>query len=513
MVRISQTSRLLLCFVILFAAFWLKGNLFLDPDFGWRLKTGELVLTQGIPETDPFTYTMPSFPWVDHAWSQSLLMYIAHSLSGYAGLALVYSLFAVLALWITNKRLKLDTVKKLTTPKYFIVFPFFLFVSILFTFFGVRAQVLSWLMHGVLLFILFEPERFKRLRNFLPLFFLFSVNLHGSFASGLATFFLFVIVKAIRERKIDRGGLIIFFSSILITLINPYGAGVWREVWSSISDSSLRWTIVEWMPALIMLDVAMVVLMGISLALTLRYRKKITLEEKVLYFVFLLQAMASRRHLPLWALVAYPITVRGVYFVWLEAKKYKGGVERFRKMNSIAWVFCLIVFFTQSGLALHEAYLLGFGDFYPKKAVTFLTRNIPEGEIFSEYGWGGYLVWKLPEKKVFIDGRMPSWRWKPGDEAELASAFDTYTGIQKGEIDYKEVFKKYEVSTVLWSKAKKETPIDKLFSDLEDYLVVFGLEKDDYDFLTDLESNGWKKNYEDNVAVIYENPDFSKKSE
>jgi len=176
-------------------------------------------------------------------------------------------------------------------------------------------------------------------------------------------------------------------------------------------------------------------------------------------------------------------------------------------------VFCLIVFFTQSGLALHEAYLLGFGDFYPKKAVTFLTRNIPEGEIFSEYGWGGYLVWKLPEKKVFIDGRMPSWRWKPGDEAELASAFDTYTGIQKGEIDYKEVFKKYEVSTVLWSKAKKETPIDKLFSDLEDYLVVFGLEKDDYDFLTDLESNGWKKNYEDNVAVIYENPDFSKKSE
>jgi len=128
MVRISQTSRLLLCFVILFAAFWLKGNLFLDPDFGWRLKTGELVLTQGIPETDPFTYTMPSFPWVDHAWSQSLLMYIAHSLSGYAGLALVYSLFAVLALWITNKRLKLDTVKKLTTPKYFIVFPFFLFV-------------------------------------------------------------------------------------------------------------------------------------------------------------------------------------------------------------------------------------------------------------------------------------------------------------------------------------------------------------------------------------------------
>ena len=28
-----------------------------------------------------------------------------------------------------------------------------------------------------------------------------------------------------------------------------------------------------------------------------------------------------------------------------------------------------------------------------------------EGRSFSEYSWGGYLVWHLPEDKVFVDGR------------------------------------------------------------------------------------------------------------
>jgi hypothetical protein len=42
---------------------------------------------------------------------------------------------------------------------------------------------------------------------------------------------------------------------------------------------------------------------------------------------------------------------------------------------------------------------------YPQAAVDYLHANRPDGQLFSTYGWGGFLIWALPEYPVFIDGR------------------------------------------------------------------------------------------------------------
>jgi hypothetical protein len=42
---------------------------------------------------------------------------------------------------------------------------------------------------------------------------------------------------------------------------------------------------------------------------------------------------------------------------------------------------------------------------YPLGAVEFLRAQRPEGQLFSTYAWGGYLIWALPQYPVFIDGR------------------------------------------------------------------------------------------------------------
>ncbi|HJU04774.1 MAG TPA: hypothetical protein VJ692_06430, partial [Nitrospiraceae bacterium] len=40
-----------------------------DPDFGWHLRTGlDLIATGRLPKTDPYSHTMPDWPWVEHAW-------------------------------------------------------------------------------------------------------------------------------------------------------------------------------------------------------------------------------------------------------------------------------------------------------------------------------------------------------------------------------------------------------------------------------------------------------------
>src|SRR5204863_33846 len=43
--------------------------------------------------------------------------------------------------------------------------------------------------------------------------------------------------------------------------------------------------------------------------------------------------------------------------------------------------------------------------YFPHGAVEFLRQNPLPGRLFHLYTWGGYLMYWLPERKVFIDGR------------------------------------------------------------------------------------------------------------
>jgi hypothetical protein len=50
----------------------------------------------------------------------------------------------------------------------------------------------------------------------------------------------------------------------------------------------------------------------------------------------------------------------------------------------------------------------------PVKAVAYL-RSHPGGKLFNEMGYGSYLIWALPEEKVFIDPRVelyPFQQWQ-----------------------------------------------------------------------------------------------------
>src|SRR3989344_8844483 len=83
-----------------FLIYFLKAKIFLDPDFGWSLRLGELILKSGIPNKDPFSYTMPSYPYVDYEWLTHVTMAKLYSLSGYTGLALIFTLFAIITILV-----------------------------------------------------------------------------------------------------------------------------------------------------------------------------------------------------------------------------------------------------------------------------------------------------------------------------------------------------------------------------------------------------------------------------
>ena len=91
LLKISTKKLLLISFylILLFLGFILTYNL-LDPDFGWHIKTGQLILERGIPDKDWYSYTMPDFPWVNHEWLIDVLMYKIYSLFGFYILLTVF---------------------------------------------------------------------------------------------------------------------------------------------------------------------------------------------------------------------------------------------------------------------------------------------------------------------------------------------------------------------------------------------------------------------------------------
>jgi len=514
-----------LIFAIVFIVFWFKGILFLDPDFGWRLVGGGVFAQNGLPQKDIFSYTMPTFAWVDHAWSQSILINYLYTRFGQTGTSFLYMLLPLLSLFIVAQTLKdylndKDFFKNIgfifggrfffskflhLSPQnfgFFAGFPFWLGASTFMIFSGVRVQLASWLLMAILYFILFAKGQYKKLRYYLPVFFLIWANLHGSFLSGLMALTVFILLKSYREKHILISDYLLILFSFLLTLVNPYGVGIWREVISSVTDSNLRSNIIEWMPAFFMFDLSIIFLMVVSFVFIFHYKSKFTLEEIGLFLLFSFQAIFTRRHLPLWSIFAVPVAVKGIYYLYQDAKRTKLSKERFNKVYKWAWIISIIFFVIDGNTAFSEALKLREGKYYPSEAVNYLSENIPKGEIFSDYGWGGYLIWKLPAKKVFVDGRMPSWRWKNPPEAELGSAFETYLGIINGEDDYIQVFNKFDIDTVLWSKNMKPGSYEKYIGRIENFLTRFGYEEQNYDLLENLENHGWNIGYEDQSSIV-----------
>jgi signal transduction histidine kinase len=42
---------------------------------------------------------------------------------------------------------------------------------------------------------------------------------------------------------------------------------------------------------------------------------------------------------------------------------------------------------------------------YPDGAIAYMRANGIQGRIFNDWVWGGYLIWYMPQVKVFVDGR------------------------------------------------------------------------------------------------------------
>jgi len=495
---------LFLCFVFIF--YTIRAYLMLDPDFGWHIREGELIAGLGIPRQDPFSYTMPSFPFIDHEWFTNLILYKGFQTTGYGGLSVIFAVFALIAVFVSYKLVGETGGNRVKSWSLALV-PVTLSLGTLYSFFGIRPQVLSWLFLEIFLFVLNKRSKFRLLLLIILTF--IWVNLHGSFAIAIVAVLIKTILDFFKDKKIFLEDLLTSSLLTVSSFLNPYGIRVWHEVFQQAADTKVRWYISEWLPSFLVPDLFMWILIVMSIMFIARYWRKFTSFELVLNAFFLTQGLLSVRHIPLWVLVNLPMFVKSFVYFYDEASRIPGGRMRFNQLFKPFAVFFMGFFFLKSLYQISffsEIITEKYG--YPRDAINFVKSLNPQGQIFSEYSWGGYLIWKMPEKKVFIDGRMATWKWNAGKKEETDYVMGDYIGIVDGSLRYSDFFDKYHVEVVIWPTERPKTFYEVLEQKFQTPLRYFhrliGVKIPDKSFGKVLEETGWDVLYKDDIATVYE---------
>ena len=392
---------------------------------------------------------MPSFPYIDHEWLTNIFLYGTYNYFGVFFTALLHVIFLLVAVYLSIKRELRHIGPKVKIP--LMLFTSIVTIGVFQTFFGIRPQVESWLLYSMFLAFILNDKIFDRYFYLLPFFQILWVNIHGSFPLPIITFSIFISARLFKYREIWWKGIATLALCIFATGVNPYGFRIWNEIIQTVTDTSLRWSVVEWRPSFLFFNIFYLVVATLFVFSLKKYLKIFSFDLVVLNIFFFLQGIMSMRHVPIWFLVNIPMQLRVLSDFYDNAGKIKFGRERFIKLTNGAIAVVLVFLITTLADDLtSKNKSLREDDFYPKNAIIFLKENPAKGNVFSDYAWGGYLIWKYSEKKVFIDGRMPSWKWKSNDANESDYVMGEYVDFITGKQKMDDSFKKYDIDTILW---------------------------------------------------------------
>jgi hypothetical protein len=418
---LKNNRNLLFLFIIFSIILLLTFSPISDPDFWWHIRTGQWIAeNHSIPRADPFSYSANNHPWIAHEWLSDLFIFSVYKLGSFRLLTLIFSLITLAAFVLTYLRC-LQKSRPIIAGILLL-----LGASASIPFWGIRPQMISLLFSAVFLFLLDRYQEKKRLRYLIPIpiLTLIWVNMHGGFLLGLGILGIYILGNLIdlaihkvkdkapvekAQRTLIYSCCAVFIISLLATLANPNGIQILIYPFQTLTDASMQQFIVEWVSPdfhqVYMLPFALILLLLIVCGLS--GSKRISTIKIILAVVFCFGALRSVRHIPLFVIVIIPLLAEQISSLLNTGiPSYKEGwFYRWK----IPWVVCFlltaVMVLTFIKVTNHQTEVEK--QEFPKAATEWILQNNIEGNIFSPYTWGGYLIWKLyPNNLVYIDGRM-----------------------------------------------------------------------------------------------------------
>ncbi len=367
---------------VVYAVFFFISWTRLDPDFGWHLATGNHILTSGIPRKGIFSYTAVNHSWIDHEWGNDLILAILYNIGGYLLSAAFFAILWTSALMIMGWRRR--------------VWVLFIAALAITPYAGIRPVAWSVFLFAVVLRII--QSKNKKWRWILPLIFLPWANLHAGFIAGLALIIYFAVIE------MDLKLLAILLLSGALTLINPYGTSLYLEVARTIFDPVIHNQIIEWSSFLVVDPSKPYIalwIIGFILFEKPRWRRFIGLGP-----LLLITALIATRNLPFFIVATVGNFDQYVTDIFKRVSFFKlKTLNKFMYLISITLSISVLVFVIVVAFFPLQNRFTG----YPVKEVAYLKQHSCNGNLFNDYNYGGFLIWKLPGVPDYIDGRMVTW--------------------------------------------------------------------------------------------------------
>ena len=389
---------------------------FNDPDLWWHLKVGESIWhTRSIPSTDSFSYSTGGHAWIAHEWLSEVLIYAAYLSGDYSGLMLLLAALVAGVVLATYVLCSIYSGNVKTA----------LVGGLMAWLFGTVGFALRPLMLGNLFLVLeVLVIHLARTRNrrwawiLLPLFG-FWVNCHPSWVLGIIVLIALwlcglrgfragsLVAEAMGASERRFWAWIILLCAAML-LVNPIGIKLPLYPFDVLFRQTANLANVSEWRALDLNDPRGMALFGVAgliFLLVLVQRLELRLFELALLALGTGLALRHHRMLGVFGILAAPLVCRLIANHWEGYNAQRDSRPGNILMMSLAAAVTIWGFPDRRSLEKQVA------DNNPAGAVAFIRRAGLSGPMLNDYAWGGYLLWALPEQKVFIDGRTDIFDW------------------------------------------------------------------------------------------------------
>jgi hypothetical protein len=439
---------------------------FSDPDFYWHLKTGEYIVSNfSIPKIDPFAYTSSGMHWVAHEWLSEVIFHLVDKSFGFWGLKIL-----VASTFCATFTVLFRFAKKMTRNDTRALILVLVFFAPLMPYGSPRPQIFTFLLFTILLFILLNFKYLKSTKYLFAIPFLMPlwVNLHGAYAVGFVMLLLFTGLEWAKHIFTDNRDLqlrrdlwrltVCVLISGLTANINPHFFEIWTYPFYLVSMEVSKGIIAEWRSPdfhQTFYKYYLIVIIGFLLSL-IYLKKKPDITELAFPVFFICAGMVSQRHLPLTCFVLLFFSAAMYRHIalpieWLTSfGKAKSAIDATTKeidKSVVGWLnlgLILAVGASVMHMGIGAKQEQSVEKDLPVKAVDYILKNNITGNMLNDYGYGGYLIYRLaPARKVFIDGRADMY----GDPF-----VSDFLEIHNGGNNWKEKFDKFSIDYVITSK-------------------------------------------------------------
>jgi hypothetical protein len=366
-------------------------------DTWWHLRAGKEILATGtIPLRDSFSHTVHGGYWPDHEWLSQVIMYSAFDLGG---LPLLTGAAAALvtATWLMVWRLTPGPWAVRLVLAAIGVMPFAPEWSL-------RPQLFTLLLLAVTIWLLVG-----RRELLLPILFCAWANLHGGVMLGMIVMTAVAFGTVIAERRLLNRAVAVTGLCALATTITPLGFSLWTEVPAAL-ERSRGYNISEWRRVSIAdpMYLPFWLLASLFVALVISRKPWRTADGTVNVRVWgalglLPVALSASRNVAALMVVLVP-AIGGALRGWqLPLRRSSRRRER-PLFNAVVIGAASVAAVAVVGWAWASE--LARLEWHPLRQEAIAAVSACPGKLYNRYDDGGYLIWFVPDRKVFIDSRQ-----------------------------------------------------------------------------------------------------------